>query len=80
MSGNTHEFFQEYVASALAVMCATALTNPLDVAKVRLQMQGAAQLGGSESTRQGLNLRTVLISVVKKEKISALWRGTTPGM
>lgn len=51
---------------------AGAFTNPIDVAKVRLQMQGEGVRGGAHSGLLG-----TLLHVIRTEGLSGLYRGVT---
>jgi len=64
------------VASA-ASMSATLCTNPLDVVKVRMQLQGAAGVGGGEAVRQRSGVLQSAMRIVRAEGIGTLWRGTS---
>eukprot|EP00041_Stephanoeca_diplocostata_P002318 m.25482 g.25482 ORF g.25482 m.25482 type:complete len:300 (+) comp13185_c0_seq1:126-1025(+) len=77
---NENRAAREYASSALGIMSSTTITNPLDVAKVRLQMQAAAQLGGGECSRSGLSLSTIFSMICREEGPSALLRGTGPAV
>ncbi|XP_057782435.1 uncharacterized protein LOC131000510 isoform X2 [Salvia miltiorrhiza] len=66
--------FYHFGTSGAAVAAASTVTHPLDLLKVRLQMQMVGQRGPLIGMRQlGINL-------VKNEGLRALYMGLTPGL
>ncbi len=68
------------LCGALAAMSAETATNPVEIAKVRLQMMDraakSATIGVANATPQPrANMITVLSSVVKQDGPMALFRG-----
>ncbi|RDX90955.1 Mitochondrial substrate carrier family protein ucpB [Mucuna pruriens] len=66
--------FNHFAASGLSVAVATAITHPLDVLKVRLQMQ----LVGQKGPLSGMG--KLFLSVVKNEGPKSLYLGLTPAL
>lgn len=64
--------YKEYVVSGLSVAVATTCTNPLDVVKVRLQLNRSA---GKQS-----GLVNTGYQIIKHEGVSALWKGVGPSI
>eukprot|EP01133_Synstelium_polycarpum_P003431 gene3431-3896_t len=80
-----------HVLSGLAAACiSTTLTNPLDVAKTRLQTGSIAEFGIKTGTHHNESLvasifrRSHLLAVLKdtiqKEGVRALWKGMIPSL
>lgn len=59
-----------FAASSISVATATALTNWIDVIKVRQQLAGS----------EGRNLVVTGVSVVQQDGVGALFRGVTPAV
>jgi len=55
---------------------AEACTIPIDTAKVRLQLQGAAAAGVKPKYS---GMFGTLMTVAREEGVGALWKGITPG-
>ena len=69
-------FADEVVVGGLAVGAATCCTSPLDVIKVRLQLQRSMLAAGTRSP--GLVQTGYLM--LKHEGLRSLWKGLTPAM
>jgi len=70
-------FFNMLFASALSACTAEIATLPLDTAKVRLQVQGAAAPGQTLKYR---GLLGTVATVAREEGAFALWKGLEPGL
>uniref|UniRef100_A0A2P2IQE5 Uncharacterized protein MANES_05G068900 n=1 Tax=Rhizophora mucronata TaxID=61149 RepID=A0A2P2IQE5_RHIMU len=68
------KIFYHFSTSGLSVAVSTAITHPLDVLKVRLQMQ----LVGQKGPLTGMG--PLFIQVVKREGPQALYLGLTPAL
>eukprot|EP00892_Ulva_mutabilis_P005179 jgi/Ulvmu1/3032/UM015_0072.1 len=66
------------VAGGLAGACARLIVGPLDVVKIRMQVQLEPVSRSLNSKYTGL--RQALVSIVKEEGVKGLWRGTTPAL
>ncbi|XP_004496002.1 uncharacterized protein [Cicer arietinum] len=66
--------FNHFGSSGLSVAIATSITHPLDVLKVRLQMQLVGQKGPLSGMGQ------LFLSVVKNEGHKSLYLGLTPAL
>ncbi|KAI5399252.1 hypothetical protein KIW84_064572 [Lathyrus oleraceus] len=66
--------FNHFATSGLSVAIATSITHPLDVLKVRLQMQLVGQKGPLSGMGQ------LFLSVVKNEGPKSLYLGLTPAL
>ncbi|KAI3429728.1 hypothetical protein D9Q98_010043 [Chlorella vulgaris] len=65
-------------AGALAGVVARFVVGPLDVLKIRFQVQlEPIGLGGLPS--KYTSMRQALVTIVKEEGVKGLWRGTVPG-
>ncbi|KAL3137021.1 hypothetical protein ABBQ32_006611 [Trebouxia sp. C0010 RCD-2024] len=77
--------FVDAAAGAIAGCAARFVVGPLDVIKIRFQVQlepiakRAAGVGPSSLTSKYTGLRQALTTIVKEEGIQGLWRGTLPG-
>ncbi|KAM4531032.1 mitochondrial glycine transporter A-like isoform 1-T2 [Odontesthes bonariensis] len=70
----THPAIKAFMCGSLSGTCSTLLFQPLDLVKTRLQtLQSGAQPG---SARVGM--MSVLLSVVRTEKLLGLWKGVSP--
>ena len=76
--GDRTSFVGNLAASAFSASFAEACTIPIDTAKVRLQLQGAAAKGGAKPKYSGM-LGT-MATVAKEEGVGALWKGLTPAL
>ena len=76
--GDRTSFVGNLAASAFSASFAEACTIPIDTAKVRLQLQGAAAKGGAKPKYSGMV--GTMVTVAKEEGVGALWKGITPGM
>ncbi|KAL3827876.1 hypothetical protein ACJIZ3_016678 [Penstemon smallii] len=79
--------FYHFGTSGMSVAAATAITHPLDVLKVRLQMQLVGQRGPLVGmVRLQMNTKTVsrpiqeLHKIASEEGVRALWKGVGPAM
>ncbi|XP_029914949.1 mitochondrial glycine transporter A [Myripristis murdjan] len=69
-----HPVIKAFMCGSLSGTCSTLLFQPLDLVKTRLQtLQSTVQPG---SARVGMV--TVLLSVVRTEKLLGLWKGVSP--
>ncbi|CAL5227698.1 g10706 [Coccomyxa viridis] len=72
-------------AGAIAGAVARLVVNPLDVLKIRFQVQlepiSAASASGSAASALSkyTGLRQAFVTIIKEEGIKGLWRGTVPG-
>ncbi|KHN46599.1 Mitochondrial substrate carrier family protein ucpB [Glycine soja] len=66
--------FNHFATSGLSVAVATAITHPLDVLKVRLQMQLVGQTGPLSG------MGKLFLSAVKNEGPKSLYQGLTPAL
>lgn len=64
----------QLTAGGLAGGCAAAVTNPLDLVKTRLQLEGV----GSATRYKTNAMIPTLRSIIEEEGTSALWRGVQP--
>ncbi|KAN0052754.1 hypothetical protein ACTA71_006860 [Dictyostelium dimigraforme] len=62
-----------FISGFFAAVFATTITNPLDVAKTRLQT-------GVFPENEKPNFYTIIKSTIKKEGIRALWKGLVPSL
>ncbi|EGC37724.1 hypothetical protein DICPUDRAFT_76676 [Dictyostelium purpureum] len=62
-----------FFSGFFAAVFATTITNPLDVAKTRLQT-------GSFGPNERPNFYTIIKSTIKKEGVRALWKGLVPSL
>jgi hypothetical protein len=69
--------YKTFACSAVATCWAETCTLPIDTAKVRLQLQGAAKPGETLKYRGMLG---TMSTIAKEEGVSALWAGLTPGL
>jgi hypothetical protein len=65
-------------AGALSGAAASALANPTDVVKVRLQADGRLQMMGMHARYKGT--LDAFASIGRKEGLAAFWRGTVPNV
>lgn len=72
----TNSVAVELLTSGISVGCANTATNPLDVVKVRLQLQRNQLLGSSVKT----GMVTTGVNVVRNEGVLALWSGLGPSL
>ncbi|XP_027365237.1 mitochondrial substrate carrier family protein ucpB isoform X2 [Abrus precatorius] len=73
-AASSSTIFNHFATSGLSVAVATAITHPLDVLKVRLQMQLVGQKGPLSGMGQ------LLLSTVKNEGPKSLYLGLTPAL
>lgn len=77
--------FIDATAGAIAGCAARFVVGPLDVIKIRFQVQlepiakRAAGVDPTSLTSKYTGLRQALTTIVKEEGIQGLWRGTLPG-
>ena len=76
--GDRTSFVGNLASSAFSASFAEVCTIPIDTAKVRLQLQGAAAKAGAKPKYSG-TLGT-MVTVAKEEGVGALWKGITPGI
>ncbi|KAI4306660.1 hypothetical protein L6164_029918 [Bauhinia variegata] len=72
-------FVQSFLCSAFAASLAEFFTLPLDVAKVRLQLQKKTAVGDVGLPKYR-GLRGTINTIAGEEGISALWKGMVPGL
>lgn len=63
---------KSFLAGSLSGTCSTILFQPLDLVKTRIQ---SYSIGGNKS-----GMLTVLVSVLKNEKVTGLWTGMAPSL
>lgn len=71
--------FTELWTSGVSVGTANTATNPLDVVKVRLQMEKKLA-SGSTAPAKRMGMVSTGIAVVKNEGVTALWSGLGPSL
>eukprot|EP00227_Mantoniella_beaufortii_P016106 CAMPEP_0197605092 /NCGR_PEP_ID=MMETSP1326-20131121/42459_1 /TAXON_ID=1155430 /ORGANISM="Genus nov. species nov., Strain RCC2288" /LENGTH=300 /DNA_ID=CAMNT_0043172837 /DNA_START=76 /DNA_END=978 /DNA_ORIENTATION=+ len=76
-SGPNNSFLKTLACSAFSASVAEICTIPIDTAKVRLQLQGAAAAG---ATPKYSGMVGTMVTVAKEEGLGALWKGITPGL
>ncbi|XP_039622360.1 mitochondrial glycine transporter B isoform X1 [Polypterus senegalus] len=69
-----HPVFKAFMCGSLSGTCSTLLFQPLDLIKTRLQVLQNSVHSGSKR----VGMITVLINVVRTEKILGLWKGVSP--
>eukprot|EP00835_Amoeboradix_gromovi_P006372 NODE_737_length_4687_cov_0.414778.p3 type:complete len:166 gc:universal NODE_737_length_4687_cov_0.414778:1111-614(-) len=67
------EVLAQFLAGGLAACSSVTFTNPLEVFKTRLQLQGELQVGGVQKT-----LSNVVSDTIKEEGIRGIQRGLFP--
>ena len=73
-------FCEGMLGGGMASAMSSALTNPLDMAKLRLQVQRAKLLDGVHSTQFAYHypsFLSALASIAKEEGLLALWKGAS---
>ena len=73
-------FWQGLLCGGAASALASALTNPMDMAKLRLQVQRAVLRDGASSSQFHYEYRSfpgTLAAIVREEGVLALWRGVS---
>ncbi|KAI9109110.1 hypothetical protein K1719_019733 [Acacia pycnantha] len=73
-------FSQAFLCSAFAACLAELCTIPLDTAKVRLQLQKKAAVGDGTGMPKYRGLLGTIKTIAREEGLSALWKGTIPGL
>ncbi|KAJ3325983.1 Mitochondrial oxaloacetate carrier protein [Boothiomyces sp. JEL0866] len=73
-----YQHFKGFVAGALAGCGAVTFTNPWEVAKVRLQLQGELQLKSNAPPKPYGSAITTFAKIYKNEGIVGLQRGLAP--
>ena len=73
-------FVGNLAASAFSASFAEVCTIPMDTAKVRLQLQGAASSAGGAAKPRYTGMVGTMVTVAKEEGFGALWKGITPGI
>lgn len=68
--------FGSFLSGAISAVCACTITNPMDLIKTRLQLQGEA---GSKS-RQYRNVFHAFSTIFKQEGVRGLQRGLLPAL
>ncbi|KAH6810496.1 uncoupling protein 2 [Perilla frutescens var. frutescens] len=69
-----------FACSAFAACFAEFCTIPLDIAKVRLQLQKRVPLGDSTAAPKYRGLLGTIATIAKEEGFFALWNGIVPGL
>ncbi|EFJ40054.1 mitochondrial substrate carrier [Volvox carteri f. nagariensis] len=80
-----HRMIIDATAGAIAGCIARVITGPLDVIKIRFQVQLEPIMGASAQAQAGLRskytgFRQALTTIVREEGVPGLWRGTVPGL
>ncbi|KAL4421633.1 hypothetical protein ABPG75_010924 [Micractinium tetrahymenae] len=81
------EFLAKSEAHAVLTACAGALAGavarfvvgPLDVLKIRFQVQLEPIAAGAQRHSHYTSMRQAFVTILKEEGIKGLWRGTVPG-
>ncbi|XP_072224334.1 mitochondrial glycine transporter A-like [Leuresthes tenuis] len=69
-----HPAIKAFMCGSLSGTCSTLLFQPLDLVKTRLQtLQSATQPGSGR-----VGMMSVLLSVVRTERLLGLWKGVSP--
>ncbi|XP_017272032.1 mitochondrial glycine transporter A [Kryptolebias marmoratus] len=69
-----HPAIKAFMCGSLSGTCSTLLFQPLDLVKTRLQtLQGGVQPGSGR-----VGMMSVLLSVVRTERLLGLWKGVSP--
>ncbi|KAG7216153.1 hypothetical protein INR49_029001 [Caranx melampygus] len=69
-----HPAIKAFMCGSLSGTCSTLLFQPLDLVKTRLQtLQSGVQPGSGR-----VGMVTVLLSVVRTERLLGLWKGVSP--
>ena len=79
-SNTMNKVLSELFTSGLSVGLANTITNPLDVVKVRMQLQRKATAGAAGHSSSGSGLVRTGITVVQNEGLLALWSGIGPSI
>lgn len=69
----------EFAIGGLSAVCAGVVTNPLEVIKIRMQLQGELQARG-QFTRHYKNVFHAGYTIFKYDGISALQAGLVPAL
>lgn len=73
-------FAGTFLSSAFAACFAEFCTLPLDVAKVRLQLQRKASTGDGADSAKYRGMWGTMVTIAKEEGLPALWKGVIPGL
>lgn len=76
MKDSSHQLHREFLNSGLAAVGAIVFTNPLDVVRTRLQLQGQLQRNPAKKTYRGVG--HALYRIGRQEGVRGLQRGLTP--
>ncbi|XP_011191656.1 solute carrier family 25 member 35 [Zeugodacus cucurbitae] len=68
-----------FLAGGVASVCAICITNPLEVVKIRMQLQGELAAPGTYDIRYR-NTMHALVTIVKNEGWTGLQKGLVPAM
>ncbi|KAG9154196.1 hypothetical protein Leryth_000665 [Lithospermum erythrorhizon] len=73
-------FHRIFLSSAFAACFAELFTLPLDIAKVRLQLQKKGNVGEGVGVPKYYGLTGTMLTIVQEEGLFALWKGVVPGL
>ena len=79
-SSAMNKVLSELFTSGLSVGLANTITTPLDVVKVRMQLQRKAAGGAGQPSSSGSGLVSTGLTVVRNEGVLALWSGIGPSI
>jgi hypothetical protein len=72
-----------FLFGGISAQVAAVFTNPIDVVKIRLQLQGrGAKAAAAGSTTQSANtgLIAMFFKLAREEGVTSLWKGITPSL
>ncbi|KAI4373419.1 hypothetical protein MLD38_011545 [Melastoma candidum] len=73
-------FFQTFLCSAFAACFAEFCTIPLDIAKVRLQLQRISPAAEGSNSPKYRGLLGTILTIAREEGLPSLWNGIVPGL
>lgn len=68
------------LAGAISGCISRVVVGPLDVIKIRFQVQIEPVVSSPAATSKYTGFRQALVTILKEEGITGLWRGTVPGL